>query len=225
LEEVNMKKTGIGLLLLMCAVLVYAQTQSAAIVREASGMVEVKEAGSSEWKAVVPGQTLDTASLVSTGFKSTALIAIGNSLVTVRPLTRLSLEEIAANQAGEKVVLNLRAGRVRADVKPPLGKKTDFSVRSPIATASVRGTIFEFDGTEVKVDEGRVHLGGETVTGAYIGAGRSTAVNTETGSTVTVLENVKEELSPALPVGVDTASAETPAAVPANSGLDIGFDW
>jgi hypothetical protein len=84
--------------------------------------------------------------------------------------------------------------------------------------------VFEFDGTRLSVEEGRVHLAGDGVTGAYIGAGHSTAVDTETGKTATVAEAVKEELSQALPAGVDTAPA-SPSPVPSSGGLDMGFDW
>jgi hypothetical protein len=226
--EASMKRAGIGFLLLVSgAVFLGAQT---AVVREITGTVEIKAPGAAEWKAAVTGQTLERASLISTGFKSTALIMIGNSAVTVRPLTRLSLEEIVLNQNEEQVTLNLRAGRIRADVKPPVGGKTDFSVRSPIATASVRGTVFDFDGTLLRVEEGRVHLGGESITGVYIGKGHSTAADTESGKTASVIERVKEELSPALPVGIDTVPAAkeavpAPAAAPVSGGLGIGFDW
>jgi hypothetical protein len=217
-----MKKTWLGVLLLTSAVL--ASAQSTALVREIRGTVEIKAPGAAEWKAAVTGQTLEKTALVSTGFRSTALIAIGNSLITVRPLTRLSLEEIILNQEGEQVTLNLRAGRIRADVKPPAEGKTDFSIRTPAVTASVRGTVFDFDGTRLAVEEGRVHLGGQTVTGAYVGAGHSTAVAPETGTTAAVIEGVKEGLMPALPAGLDEAPT-APASAPSGAGLGIIFDW
>jgi hypothetical protein len=219
-----MKKAGIGILLLMSAALLEAQTAPAAVIRETTGTVEVKGPGAAEWKAAKAGQELDKASLISTGFKSTALVRIGNSNITVRPLTRLSVEELAAGQKGEEVRLNLRAGRIRVDVKPPVGGTVNFSVRSPTATASVRGTVFDFDGIALTVEEGRVHLGGETVTGAYIGAGHSTTVDPEKGKTATVLEGVKEELTPPLPAGVD-AAPDLSGAAGAYGNLDIGFDW
>jgi hypothetical protein len=150
---------------------------------------------------------------------------IGNSAVTVKPLTRLRVEEVSSGEKTELVELNLRAGRVRADVVPPAGKAVTFTIRSAVATASVRGTVFEFDGIRLNVEEGRVHLGGETVTGAYIGAGRSTAVDTESGKTAAAVERAKEELSPAPPAGADAAPSGTGTTVPANPGLDMGFEW
>jgi hypothetical protein len=223
--EVEMKKVWIGILLMTAAVL--AGAQSLATVREISGTVEVKAPGAAEWTKAVTGQELNTAYLISTGFRSTALIMIGNSAVTVRPLTRLSLEEITANQNNEQVTLNLRAGRIRADVKPPAGGQVDFSIRSPTATASVRGTVFDFDGIQLRVDEGRVRLGGESVTGTYVSAGHSTAAAPETGSAAPVLEVLKEELIPPLPAGIDTApeAIPVPEVVPTSAGLGIGIDW
>jgi hypothetical protein len=214
-----MKTISMGILLLMSAAFLGAQT---AYIRETTGMVEIKAPGAMEWKAAVTGQTLERASLISTGFRSMALITIGNSTITVRPLTRLSLEEIT--QSGEQITLNLRAGRIRADVRPPVGGRTDFSVRASTAIASVRGTVFDFDGTRLTVEEGRVHLGGQTVTGAYIGAGHSTAVDTESGKTAVVLERVKKELTPALPAGMDVSPA-APSPIPVSAGLGIGFKW
>jgi ferric-dicitrate binding protein FerR (iron transport regulator) len=187
--------------------------------------VEVKGPGAAEWKAAEAGQTLEKDFLISTGFKSTALLTIGNSTVTVKPLTRLSLEEIVMKQHGEQVALNLRAGRVRAEVAAPAGGKTDFTVRSPVATASVRGTVFEFDGMRLSVEEGRVHLTGEGVTGAYIGKGHATTVDTETGKTATAAEAVKEDLVPASPAGLDTVPSGTTTTVPVNGGLGIGLEW
>jgi hypothetical protein len=224
-----MKRIYIGLLLLMGAALLGAQTAPEAVIQEITGTVEVKGPGSAEWKAAAAGQALDRASFVSTGFRSTVLIRIGNSSIMVRPLTRMSVEELAADQKGERVILNLRAGRIRANVAPPVGGTVSFSVRSPMATASVRGTVFEFDGGRLRVEEGRVHLGGAAVTGAYIGAGHSTAVDTETGKTATAVERMKEELSPPPPVGTDAVTAapaaSDPAAAPSSGGLGIGFDW
>jgi ferric-dicitrate binding protein FerR (iron transport regulator) len=93
-----------------------------------------------------------------------------------------------------------------------------------MATASVRGTVFDFDGTRLAVEEGRVRLSGESVTGAYISAGHSTEADPETGRTATAVEALKEELAPALPAGVDAAAADS-AAVPVNAGLGVDFEW
>jgi hypothetical protein len=215
-----MRRTGLGFLFLMSAALLGAQT---ARIQQISGTVEVKAPGAA-WRAAEAGQVLDAAWLVSTGFRSTALVSIGNSTITVRALTRLSLEEIVAVQNGEQVTVDLRVGRIRADVKPPAGGRTNFTVRSPTVTASVRGTVFDFDGSRLRVQEGRVYLGSGNVAGVYISTGHTATVDAETGKTARVIETVKEELTPALPAGVDAAPVVImPVASRAN--LDIRFDW
>jgi hypothetical protein len=214
-----MKKTGLGFLLLMSAALLGAQT---AQIRSITGTVEVKKPGAPAWEAAKAGQVLDRASLISTGFKSTALVSIGNTDITVRALTRLSLEEILAAQNDEQVTLDLRAGRIRVNVKPPVGGKISFTVRSPVATASVRGTVFEFDGVLLRVEEGRVYLTGDNAPGVYISTGHAADGDAETAAPA--IDSIKETLSPALPAGVDAVPAAATSA-PSSVNLDIGFDW
>jgi hypothetical protein len=222
-----MKKAGIACVLLMGAALLGAQTapqNAEAAIRSITGRVEIKAAGATEWRAAEEGQILDRAALISTGFKSTALISIGNSDITVRPLTRLSLEEIAAAGNNEEVVLNMPTGRIRAEVNPPVGGTVDFSVRSPSVTASVRGTVFDFDGIRLAVEQGRVRLAVEGGAGVYVGGGHSTAANPATGRPASVIEQVKEDMRPPLPAGIDVAPPAS-AAAPASAGLGILFDW
>jgi hypothetical protein len=204
----------------------YAQEaeDSLTIIREISGTVEVKAPDATAWTPASRGQVLELRSLISTGFKSSALIAIGNSTLSVQPLTRLSLEKLIRAGNEEKVDLNLRAGRVRASVRPPEGGTTDFTVRSPTATASVRGTVFEFNGTELRVAEGRVHLSGGGQTGAYVGVSQSARTDVETGRTVGAAETRREALAPVVPAGIEQTS-EIPAALPVAGDLDAGFVW
>jgi hypothetical protein len=110
-----------------------------------------------------------------------------------------------------------------------VGTKIEFTVRSPVATASVRGTSFEFDGTELKVDEGRVHVSGGDGAGAYVAAGHEAKTDMETGRTAGAPERAREELSPPVPAGVGgaaetLAAPEAPAASPVTD-MAAGFRW
>ena len=67
------------------------------------------------------GDQVSEDTVVSTGFKSTALIEVGSALLAVRPLTRLTLTEISASAGNETLNVNLAAGRVRVDLNPPAG--------------------------------------------------------------------------------------------------------
>jgi hypothetical protein len=197
-----------------------------AVIRGVSGTVEVKLPGSADWVKAAVGQRIDKAAIISTGFKSTALVALGNSVLTVRPLTRLSLEELAVASSGDaQVTLNLQSGRIRADVKPPENGRVNFTVRSPTATASVRGTSFEFDGSTLRVSEGLVHVSGNDRSGAYVGAGHEVGVSVETGKVAVVAEAVQEALAPPLPAGVDRITEIKAPPAAAAGDVELGFGW
>jgi hypothetical protein len=203
----------------------YAQEE--AYIRELTGTVEVKDPGAAEWRAARTEERLSRNTLISTGFKSTARIVLGNSTVIVRPLTRLSLEEIQNTQGSELVNLYLQTGRVRAEVNPPASGKTDFTIRSPTATASVRGTTFEFNGENLIVDEGKVHVTGGDGSSVYVGAGYQVFSNPETGRTTEVAEAAKERLTPGAPAAAVEDMPETAQITPAtlDTGVGMGFDW
>jgi hypothetical protein len=221
----NMKVKGlIAGMMIVGGTFLFAQ-EGTAYIREISGTVEVKNAGAAEWRAARSGEEVGKDTVISTGFKSTAVISLGNSTLMVRPLTRLSVEEIATNQGEESVNLYLRTGRVRAEVNPPPGSKTEFTIRSPSATASVRGTSFEFNGEHLIVNEGRVHITGGDGSGVYVGAGHQVYSDPETGRTPVTGETVRSELTPAL---TSTAAERTPKAAeitPATVDAEFGLEW
>jgi hypothetical protein len=196
-----------------------------AYIREFSGTVEVQAPGAPVWTAAETGQRITGDTRISTGFKSTASIALGNSTLIVRPLTRLSLEELRTTQGNEEVRLYLQSGRIRANVNPPAGGKTDFTVRSPTVTASVRGTSFDLDGVNLQVDEGQVHATGADGAGVYVGAGHRTASDPETGKVAGGMETAREELSPPLPAGAAGTMPEPAAIMPQTADYGLGFLW
>jgi len=172
-----------------------------AVIRELAGTVELKEPGSDTWIPATVGHVLKGDTIISTGFRSIAVIAVGNSLITVRPLTRLSITELSRIQDTENIKLNLNTGRIRAEVKPPPGGKTDFSVRSSSATASVRGTVFEFDTLNLSVREGTVDFtGASSGVPVVIDAGRESFTSDSTGRAVPLEDIAGMELSPPLPI-------------------------
>jgi hypothetical protein len=220
-----MKKVLLGLLVCGGTLLGVSRAWAQeAFIREINGVVEVKAPGQAAWVPARAGQRLEQAALISTGFRSSALITVGNSTITVRPLTRLTLEELSEREGNEQVSINLRAGRVRADVAPSAGRRTDFTVRSPIATASVRGTSFEFDGVRLSVEEGRVYVASGNTGGAYVSAGHTVSTNTETGRTASVAESAREELVLPRPAGMDRAP-EAKTAPPQAGNIEVKVDW
>ena len=136
----------------LAAATAFSQT---AVFKEVSGKVEYRLAGK-EWRPARSGVEVPAGTMVSTGFKSVSLIALGNSSVLVKPLTRLTIDEIVRVEGSEAARLFLLAGRVHVEAKPESGAALDFSVKSPTATASVRGTSFDFDGINLRVTDGGV---------------------------------------------------------------------
>ncbi|MDR2663210.1 MAG: FecR family protein [Treponema sp.] len=197
---------------------------SRSVIREVRGTVEIKRPGSSAWAPAAPGQELTGDTQISTGFKSSALISLGNSTLTVQPLTRLSLEEIRAAAEAEQVNVRLQAGRIRVNVKPPAEGTVNFTVRSPTATASVRGTAFEFDTVNLRVDEGTVRFSGGGAVTVYVRAGETGAPDPVTGKTAAPVETAAA-LAPPPPAGVEDIGVSAAAAVPSAADLDIGITW
>jgi hypothetical protein len=209
---------------------VYAQ--ETAFFRELNGTVETKAPGSTVWINAAEGDHIGKNTLVSTGFRSAAVLVLGDSVITVRPVTRLSLEEIIRDQNGEQVNLYLHTGRVRADVKPPAGGRTDFTVRSPIATASVRGTSFEFDTERLWVDEGRVQYSLTSGRNVSVTAGGMSYVDEASNTVVSSFDAAAELLTPAPPAGNssgsptgDNAPAITSPALPSGAEVEVGYGW
>ena len=213
-----MKKIIMMVLFAMLTAGVFAQN---GVVREFTGEVELKHAGASSFVPAAAGARVNLNTVISTGFRSTAVVVIGNSVLTVRPLTRLTLAEIQSSAGSETVNVNLQAGRVRVEVTPPSGTKANFTVQSPSATASVRGTSFEFDMVNVSVEKGMVAFSGNTGPAAMVSSGNTTFVSAE-GTAVNPVEVKTASLTPPAPAGIPENKA-APAVI--SAPLVISISW
>jgi hypothetical protein len=218
-----MKKAVMTLaVMMMAAAGVFAQS---GIIRDLSGTVELKAAGSAAFVAAKAGDQVAMNTIVSTGFKSTALISVGSASIMVRPLTRLTLADISAGEGVEQIKVNLRSGRIGVDVKPPAGTRTSFAVQSPVATASVRGTAFDFDTHNLHVLEGTVAFNGAGGAMMLVPAGSESKVDSESGKAVNPVMISEAALSPPVPAGTDSSPArdELPQSAPADLTIVIGY--
>ncbi len=107
------------------------------------GKAEVKT--ENQWIPLRKGDKIYTGDVISTGFKSEITFKIDASVVTIKPLSRVSIDEISEKKNLTKTQLFLDAGSIKADIKAPEDKRASFKVTCPSATASVRGTAGEFD--------------------------------------------------------------------------------
>ena len=144
-------------ILLLAALLVPALAQTDATVRSVSGKVEIQPAGGG-WIPLAAGDRIAQGSTISTGFRSTAVLEVGSAVLEVKPLTRMRLDELIEREGVVKTELFLRVGRVKADVRQREGLQQDFRLSSPVSTAAVRGTSFEYDGVNLQVLEGLVAI-------------------------------------------------------------------
>jgi hypothetical protein len=178
------------------------------IIKELTGTVELKPAGASAFVSAKQGDTVAQNTVISTGFKSTAVITVGSATITVKPITRLSLAEISQGQGSERLGVNLQAGRIRAEVKPPAGMRADMSVKGPSVTASVRGTEFELDTYSLTVIEGTVAFSGTNGGIMMVSGGGSSHVDPVTLRAVDPVIEGAAALRPLLPVGADEKSVQ-----------------
>lgn len=141
-----MKKSFLGFALVALAFSVFAEPATIVSVK---GKVEVER--DSEWIPLNPGDTVEESEMVSTGFQSEAIVKYNDSVLQLAPLTRVTLSKLASNSNRDVVDVYLNTGAVRAKVTHSDIKKVNYSVRNPIAVASVRGTEFTFqdNGTTV----------------------------------------------------------------------------
>ena len=141
------------LILFLTATILYPVFSANAVIKEISGKVEIKEDGGS-WTPAVNGMTITEGTVISTGFRSKAVLDLGSSILEIKPLTRMSLEALIEKEGTVTTNLYLRVGRVDANVKRDTGLNHDFKLRSAVSTAAVRGTKFSYTGTELIVTEG-----------------------------------------------------------------------
>jgi len=195
-----MKRNALIILILLCAPQVFAQN---GVIKEFAGTVELKRAGQADFIPAKAGDTVTKDTVISTGFKSTALVSVGNTVLTVRPLTRLTLAEISASADSETLDINIQTGRVRVEVKPPAGTKAHTTVSSPTVTASVRGTSFEFDTQRLNVLEGTVSFAGKQGGAMLVSTGSSSEVRNN-GAVADPIETSAAELLPPPIAGSDS---------------------
>jgi len=183
----------------VCILVVSAQTQPGTI-QELTGTVELMPAGSSAWEPAQRGQSLNSDTVISTGFRSTAVVQAGSAVITVRPLTRLSLTELVTAEGSETLNVDLQTGRVRVEVKPPAGTRSYTTIQSGSATASVRGTVFDFDTINLTVREGTVEFAGANGASVLIDAGGFSYIDDRANRAASAEDTINFELKPDLPV-------------------------
>ena len=178
-----MRRIGVAIFVALVFVLAVVEVgaQNRAVFSTVTGKVEVQNAGEQTWTTATPGMEVPVRATISTGFGGRAVLKLGASTVTVGPLTRLRIDELATQNNVVQTKLTMPVGRIRADVKSASGAKNDFTVKSALSTAAVRGTSFETDGERLRVFEAIVAFLSQSGISINVGAGE-TGVSSDGGS-------------------------------------------
>jgi hypothetical protein len=185
-----MKKILLLSLILIASFIICAQDVT---VREVSGRVESMIPGG-VWKAVEKGDVIPLSASISTGFQSRAVLESSRSTIIVQPLTRLTIDELQSRSADSQTRISLRTGRILASVKKSTEEPSRFQVKSPVATAAVRGTEFDFNGFQLSVDSGLVAFSSEGGRIVTVPLGALTEMSGD-GIPLDVLEAMIQELT------------------------------
>lgn len=114
-----------------------------AVVTFVKGKVEVQRGDA--WVQLNVGDKVKQSETISTGFQSEAKIKYSGSLMALGALTRITMDQLASGGNKEKVDVYLTTGTVRSKVTHDEDTRVSYTVRSPVAVASVRGTEFDIN--------------------------------------------------------------------------------
>ena len=138
--------------LLLAGTSVFAASAKVTYVK---GKVEVNR--SNEWVALKVGDEVNENETISTGFQSEARLNFNGSVMAVPALSRITLETLQASDSKDTVSLKIDTGAVRSKVTHTEGKRIEYSARTSVAVASVRGTDFAvFANGRAKVFSGAI---------------------------------------------------------------------
>lgn len=104
------------------------------------GKVEVNRKGS--WVAVKVGDSIAENETISTGYQSEARLNLNGSVLAVAALSRVKLEELKSDSSKDTASVVVETGATRSKVSHTNNKKVDYTTRTAVAVASVRGTVY-----------------------------------------------------------------------------------
>lgn len=135
---------------------VAAFADSAEII-SVKGKVEVNRKDT--WVTLNVGDKVSESEMISTGFQSEAKIKYKDSVMQLGAMSRITLSKLSQETTKDVVDVYLNTGAVRSKVNHSSDKKVSYTVRNPVAVASVRGTEFvSFDDGSVICFSGAVVL-------------------------------------------------------------------
>jgi len=161
------------------------------------GEVTVKADDKAEWTKASVGQELKEGAYVMTAFESVCeLEMMDKSKMKVKELSKIQINKFSTESNKVDTQVTLYNGTVRAAVHKEVDKNTQFQVKTPVSTISVRGTEKEITaqpgfGTTVNTISGVVLVTNNAGQSVEIKKDESTQVKTETSKPETVTETIR----------------------------------
>lgn len=182
------------------------------------GNVEILEGGM--WIPVEEGDIIqERGAVISTGFKSNAVVSVKETNFTLGPLTRITIENMVAMENKDSTQIYIDSGSLKANVSSSDGRKVGFKVRSAVATASVRGTEFKVTSSgRLSVTQGLVSFGGPEAFSAEVAKSEdnSTDVAPSEESNAGTVASANETSDG------NVAAEEHPESTPFTSSAEVG---
>ncbi len=127
-----------------------------AVLSRIKGDVKVQRAGETKWTAATDKMKVSQGDSIRTGAGAEVFVSWNENAVRLGPLSQTKLSTIGG--ANEKSLVDLSKGKIFCKVRGKQKNETIFEVRTPIATAGVRGTSFEAAEKSFSVVEGTVSI-------------------------------------------------------------------
>lgn len=207
-------------LTIMLALLLATPVAGQTVIEEVEGKVERRSADG--WVAATPGDELALGTTLSTGFGASAALSIGESTLQVDQLTRMTVEELIETSDSVETEVALDVGRVEAEIRTGEARQNSrFTVKSPVATAAVRGTNFSFDGVDLQVtQDGPVILENQYGRGTTVSSGQQAR-----GSSYEPPRQPRETRESQGQVSTETDESDDFDGGDEDSGLEPGGDY
>ncbi|MBS3167584.1 hypothetical protein J4216_00465 [Candidatus Woesearchaeota archaeon] len=109
-------------------------------ITDIKGEVEYSTDGGKTFKPLTKDVVLKEGDFISTGFESSANLDLGYGKLEVYSLTQFRLDEFTRKENLEKTQLYLRVGAIKPILKHRAAIRGDFSVTTPTASSSIRGS-------------------------------------------------------------------------------------
>jgi hypothetical protein len=119
-----------------------AQSKTATVA-SVSGRAQKLQAGQEKWQDIAAGDQLDNHTVIRTGLRSRVVLKFQDRAeVVIEDATKVGISEFLQTGKQVRAQVGLKYGSIHVDV-PKQNGPTDFSVSTPVATLSIRGTAGE----------------------------------------------------------------------------------